>query len=229
MKTILKSTCFLLLFTANFLIGQESILTRDIGLWMGVGVEHEINKKWDFSAKQELRTFDNAIKIRRSITDFGLDYKINKEFKLLGGLRYAYKREKNFTFSHNLRYNIDLKYEKQIASHLDLQYRFRFQSNYERPFTGLKDFKQRNKTRNRLKIEYERKNSEYYFSGEIFRVYANYRKPRFDKLRLMIGDKIDSKWGGIDIGLGYEIDLDVELPLSFFFLKMAYTITSSND
>ena len=78
----------------NLAFGQDIKSTRDIGLWTSLSLEYKFNKKWRGTATQEIRTFNNALRFQKSISDFEVDYKLNKQFKLGGGLRYAYNRER---------------------------------------------------------------------------------------------------------------------------------------
>lgn len=229
MKTIFKGFIIIFLFAANPCFAQEIKTVRDIGIWTRIGLDYEINKDWQFSASQEIRTFNNAVKIQKYISDFDLGYRINKRFDLSAGLRYAYNREKNNSFSHNIRYNLDFKYKRKLSKDLDLQYRFRYQSNYENPFTGFSDFEQRAKARNRLKLDYEFKKHEPSLGAEIFRSFVYYRKPWFSSFRLTLGDEFDTKLGEFNLGMGYERELNVEFPLNYYFFRMNYTIEISND
>jgi hypothetical protein len=229
MRPILKVIFIIFLFALHSAYGQEMKKTSDIGLWTSFTAKFEINKKWETSATQELRTFNNAGSIQKSITDFDLDYKINKEFSLRGGLRYAYNREKDNLFSQNIRYNLDFKYKRKLSKDFDLQYRFRYQSNYESPFTGFSDFRQTDKTRNRLKIEYDGKRHSPYFGTELFREHVYYKRAKFKGLRLTLGDEFESKLGEINYGFGYERELNADHPLNFYFLRLNYTIEFENE
>jgi hypothetical protein len=229
MKTILKGFILIFLLVANHCIAQEIKTVRDIGLWSRIGLDYKVNKDWQFSAAQEVRTNNNASRIQKSITDFDLGYRINKKFDLSGGLRYAYNRERDNSFSHNIRYNLDFKFKTELAKNFDLQYRFRYQSNYENPFTGFSDFEQTSKARNRIKLEYDKKKHEPYFGAEIFRSFVYYRKPWFSSLRLTLGDKFDTKFGEFNLGMGYEREINLKFPLNFIFLRMNYSIEISND
>ena len=229
MNSLSKITVLILVLCSNFAIGQEIKTTRDIGLWTSLGIDYKFNKKWQASAEQQIRTFNNALKIKKSITDFGLDYKINKQFKLGSGLRYAYNREKDNLFSHNIRYNLDFKYKRKLSKKADLQYRFRFQSNFEGPFTGFSDFRQTGKLRDRLKLAYEVGNHSLYFGTELFREDIYYRKSRFIGLRLFIGDEIETSSGGLNYGFGYERELNQEYPLNYFFARVNYTFKMKHE
>lgn len=211
-------TCIALLTNA-----QDLKTTRDIGIWTALAIEIDWAKKWQGKFNQEFRTSNNALKTERSISEFGLSYDINKEFELEGGLRYSYNRKSNNAFSHNIRYNTDFKFKKKLRKKFHFQYRFRYQSNYENPFSGFSDFRQTDKTRNRIRFDYRRKNHRIYFSTEVFREHVYYKRASFEKLRFTCGDKYKLNKNELHYGLGYEVEVGEDLPLNFFFARIYYT------
>lgn len=229
MKSRLKILGILCLFIPNYIWCQEVKTTRDIGLWASVGVNYELNKKWHTKLIQEVRSFDNAIKFQKSITDLGLTYKINKQFKLGTGLRYTYDRKKDYTFTNDIRYNIDFKFKHKLTNHFSLYYRFRFQHSYINLFTYITDIDQKSNARNRIKIEFALKKHAVYLSAELFREYAVYKKPTFNNLRLCIGDQLKTGLGNFKYGLAFERALNETHPLNFYFLKLNYTFNLKHD
>ncbi len=229
MKSLLKITGILFLFISNPIWCQEVKTTRDIGLWIGVGVNYQLNKKWKTSLIQEIRTFDNAIDLQKSITDLGLTYRINKQFSLGAGLRYSYDRKKDNEFTNDIRYNIDFKFKHKLTKHFNLYYRFRYQYNYINLFTYISDVDKKSNMRNRIKIQYSLKKHDIYFTTELFRKYVVYKKPSFNNLRITIGDQLKTERGDFKYGLAFERELDEEHPLNFFFLKLNYTFNFKHD
>ena len=57
---------------------------------------------------QDLRLSDNFSKLNKVNTDLGVQYKINKNFKLATNIRYSYNLRKLNLYSHDLRMNYDL-------------------------------------------------------------------------------------------------------------------------
>ena len=227
LKFIIIGILFLLF--SNPLWCQEIKTTRDIGIWASVGVDYKLNKKWKMSFIQEIRSFDTAIRLQKIITEFGLDYRINKQFKLGAGLRYGYNRKRDFEFTNDIRYNIDFKFRSKLTNRLKLNYRFRFQHNYINLFTTYSDIEQKSKARNRIKFQYSLRTHTLYFATELFREYAIYKRPSFNKLRISMGDQLNTQLGNYKYGLAYERELNGEHSLNFFFLKLNYTFNLKRD
>lgn len=218
-----------LLFAPNAIQCQEVVTTRDIGVWAGVGVRYDLNKRWDTFLLQEFRTIDNAIQLGQSITDIGLSYRINGAFKLGGGLRYSYDRKKNGNFTNDIRYNLDFKFKHSFGKRFSFHYRLRYQHNYEDLFTFVPEIEEKSNLRNRIKIQYDLKKHDLYFSAELFREFITYKKPEFNSLRLAIGDDFKTGIGEFKTGLAYERELNTAYPLNFFFLKLNYFFDLKRD
>jgi len=223
MKLVLKIIFIICIGLPISSWSQDILTIRDIGVWASVGVNYTINTKWKTTLSQEFRTFDNAIKLKTSITDLELGYRINRQFKLGTGLRYAYSRKSDYTFTNDIRYNVDFKYKLKLKKGLYLNYRFRFQQNHINLFTYISDLKKKSNARNRLHIEYVLNKHSLFFATELFREYITYKKPRFNNVRLSIGDKVKTKLGNIKYGLLFEHELNREHPLNLFILKFNYT------
>ena len=223
MRSLLKLVIVFFLFISSAAWSQEIKTTRDIGYWIGVGLDYKLNKKWTTSASQELRTFDNATKLSGAITEFGIRYKINKQFRLGAGLRYAYDRQRDLTFLSEARYNLDFKFKQKIVKHLQLHYRFRFQNNYSNIFSVPNAFEPEANIRNRVKFQYKLKDHTLFFATELFRSYEFFRMLYFNSLRFSVGNKRETKLGDFNYGFAYERELNEVSPLNFFFLKLNYT------
>lgn len=229
MKTLIQFIGLSFLFISNSVRSQEIKHIRDIGLWTSVGVNYKFNKKWKTTLIQEIRTFDNAIKLQKSITDLGLNYRINKQFKLGASIRYKYGRKKDYTFTNDIRYNVDFGFKSKLTKQLNFYYRFRFQHSYINLFTYLPDVDEKSNARNRIKLEYSHNKHAYFIAAELFREYAVYKTPEFNNLRLTIGDKLETKLGDFKYGIGYEKELNKEHSLDFFFLKLNYTFKLKHE
>ncbi len=210
-------------FLKNTALTQEVKTVRDIGVWIGVGLNYELNKKWDFGINQELRTFDNSTRLSKSISEIDLNYTINNNFKLRLGGRYSFDRKKNELFTHDIRYNIDVKIKGDRNSFWSWQYRFRYQHSYENLFTFTPDTQEESNVRNRAKVDYTLNAHKLYFSTELFRVFTYFEKPRFNRLRTSIGDEFETKLGDLDVSICHQVELGEEDPLNFFFLNIHYT------
>ena len=230
MKTfLLIISLFSISAASNSAWSQEIKTIRDIGVWAQLGLKYELNNKWTTSISQGVRTFDDALSLKKLVTDADINYKINKLFKLGFGLRYAYGRKKDLIFTNDIRYNFDFNFKKEIVHNLDLKYRFRFQHNYRNLFNFVPDINQRSHIRNKLELQYELEKHTVYFASELFREFVSYKDPEFNSLRLSLGDQIENKLGEFDYAIVYERELNDKYPLDFFFLNLKYTFKLKHE
>ena len=54
--------------------------------------------------------------MEKLFTHIGISYKINKKFKLGVGLRYAYARKKSLNLTHDLRYDLNLRFKQKLTN-----------------------------------------------------------------------------------------------------------------
>jgi hypothetical protein len=203
--------------------GQEVKTVRDIGVWAGIGVQYRFTKKWQAAFTQEARFFDNAGKLKRLISDIDVTYRINDQFKLGAGVRYAHARKKDNLFTDDIRYNLDFMYRLKLGENLDLKYRFRFQNNFINLSSYYDEFTRKAHARNLVELQYEREIHTFYCNAELFREFIIYRRPYFNALRMGIGDQLKIKSGAVDYSINYARELNDPYPLNFFFLKLGYT------
>ncbi len=202
---------------------QELKTVRDIGVRASVGIQYQLNEKWQFNLTEEVRTFDNAGKLKRLITDLGVRYKVNDHFKFGADIRYSHARKKDYTFTDDIRYNLDFMYRFELSKRLDFKYRFRFQNNFINLSSYYDEFTRKSNARGQIELQYQRHKHTYYWNVELFRQYVIYRKPHFNALRICVGDQLKTKLGFIDYAIGYTRELGDPHPLNFFFLKLDYT------
>ncbi len=221
----MKRTIVLLLVLFTFseeIVGQELVKTQDLGLWIGAEITKELKKNYTFSLSQEIRFYESVSELDKSITQIALDYKINKKFKLSGGMRYAFNSKEDKTISQDFRYHGDLVYKIKFNKDFKLKYRLRFQTRYPNLF--LKSRKGSDSDfRHRIALDYElNKKHELGFSAEVWREFELYEKPHFGKVRLLLSDEID--WYNQEITLfgGFEKDIDESTPLTYYIIGLAY-------
>lgn len=210
------------LFFSNTSWSQEIVTTRDIGVWLNIGVNYKFNKHWNIALTPSLRTFDNASKIKSTLVDLEVDYRINKNFKLGAGGRYDYARKNDFTFTNDIRYSLDIEYKTNFSEKFEFKYRMRYQHKYINLFTFNPEVEENSNFRNRLKMSYNFTKHSLYFSAELFRKYEYYQKPKFNNLRISLGDEFKIFKSEIDIAIAYERQLNNPYPLNFFFLNLGY-------
>lgn len=221
-KLIIKITILLLVFKPLTIFSQEVKTIRDIGVWTSVGIEYKQNKKWSYQLTQRVRTNDNAIKLQKVITDFELSHRINKHYSLGFGIRYAYDRKKNQTFTNDMRYQFDFNVKQKLTKKLSLKYRLRFQHTYNNLFTYILDIDRKSNLRNKISINYKLKGHQLFLATELFREYEVYKKPYFNNLRISVGDKIKTKQADITASIAFERELQEDVPLNLFLFRINY-------
>lgn len=223
MYTLKKVLIIIFLFVGNNSNAQEIKKTQDLGLWLGASIEYDFKKDYTLSFAQEFRLFESLTEMDRYITDVGLDYKINKNFGIGGGLRYYLERENDKTLSQDWRYNLDFKYKRKIGSGFKIKYRLRYQNVYEGLFEAIYQGSKAN-VRNKLSLDYKvNKKHTIYVGAELFRKIENYRQPFFNQSRFEIGNEISNSIGKLDLSFCYERELNSNYPLNFFFGRINYT------
>ncbi len=218
-KTLIFS--FLLLTTFSSL-SQQIKTVRDIGGWIGVGLDYHFKKPYTLSFSQEVRSYRSFSKLEQSISEIGVEYTINKRFKIGSDVRYAFARNNDHTFSNDVRYNFDFKYKLKLSKRYSLRYRARYQTLYKNLF-GFTPEGTRSNFRNKITLGYSLDKHFIYFSGEINRNIGNYQQSHFNKIRLNLGDKIKTKKGKLNYSLSYERELNSDYPLNFLFVRLYYT------
>jgi hypothetical protein len=209
---------------------QERVTVRDMGIWTGIGIEHDFRESYELSFNQEVRLYDNSTKVDEILSEIGLRYEIDKNFRIGADLRYMHNRRNDNSFSNDLRYNLDLRFKAEIIDRLRIRYRLRYQQLFGNFFTLDRDNTYRTETnfRNKLQFDYSFKYHQIYIASDLFREYEFNTVPSFKKLRICIGDKIDYKNGEINLTFAYERDLRKVHPLHFFFIKLGYKF-KTND
>jgi len=122
----MKKVLFILMIVfTNFVFSQAD----DFQVWSSLNLRYNINKKSNINVKQSLRTFQNSTYWKLSFTEVAYLYKINKQFKVSAGYRYAFANK--IEYVHNKqRFFIDLSYVKKVND-LEIKFRPRMQIDME--------------------------------------------------------------------------------------------------
>ena len=79
--------------------------------------------------------------------------------------------------------------------------------------------------RNKLKLIYQYNDMHrFYGSIEFFRLHEVFRRPYFNKFRILVGDLFTTQIRELDIAIVIERELNTNQPYSFVFLKTIYKI-----
>jgi hypothetical protein len=222
-----KVLVLLLVLFSGSIYGQQIRAEQDFGIWLGLQLKKELPEKFELSLEQQLRTCLNTTRIDAYWADLGVNYTINKNFRLQGNVRYIHDVQKTKKTENSLRYNFDLEFRTKIKKKYQLLYRFRYQQKFidllQRQRTTISE--KESAVRNKVKFVFKYKKAHrFYFSTELFIQSEVFREAYLDKLRFSLGDKIKTKVGKFNVALGYEVNLQPNDPFSFFFLKVIYSI-----
>lgn len=222
-------TLFFLILSSNAVNAQSQVKTNDLGIWLGASLEYKLNKKYTFNFSQDVRLFESFTAIDKYITNLGVSYKVNKHFKLSGAGRYYLNKEKDNLLSQNWRYNLSFNLKFKLNKKFKLKYRARVQTKYQFSLENVYQGRASN-FRNRITIDYKlNKKNHIYFGTELFREFVFYRKPYFNKIRLILGDKLSHNLGDFNYFIGYERELNTEHPFNYTFLGIYYTFKLKNE
>jgi len=222
-----KLIIFFLMLWSGFLYGQQIRAEQDFGIWLGLLVKKELPEKFELSLEQQLRTCLNTTRLDDYWAEFGVNYTINKNFRLYGNLRYILDVKKTKQTENSLRYNFDLEFRTKIKKNYQIKYRFRYQQKFIDFFQAkyTKIAEKESAIRNKIKFVFRyKKVHRFYVSTDLFVRSKVFREAYLDKLRFSLGDKIKTKVGKFNLAFGYEVNLQPSDPFSFFFLKVVYSI-----
>jgi hypothetical protein len=228
-KNIFKLFLSLILFTSVSYSQTEN--TNDVGGWTAIGIEYELNKKWNIELEAQLRLKDNISVVDEYFTEFSVEYLISKKIIVGGGLRYIKENDtkgKIQGYEDHIRFQVDATYKHKINA-FSLKYRLRYQNKNE---LGLDNFEEnyanqhiRFKTSIRFNIKKCRLKPK--FTAEIGNRIGKGEKNEFSKYRLTIGTEYNfKKLGKLNLFYGKEKELNKRIPesLDIIGLKFKYII-----
>jgi len=214
----------IILSLSNQLKAQNIAIKQDFGIWIGVKLDKELPNNFNLSLEQQLRTWKNTTRIDKYWAAMGLNYTINKNFKLNANLRYIHDSNKWQRPHNSIRYNLGIQFKIKMGKKFRFFYRIQYQQKFthnHRAFT----FKEVSATRHKIKLQFKpKKNHKFYCATELFIKSDLLTQNYFDKQRFILGDKIKREIGTFDVGIGCEVNLKPNHFSSFFFLKLIYTI-----
>ena len=211
----------------------EYITVRDFETWSSVSLKYKLNKKLKFGLEEQIRFRDNSSLVDAYFTEGNIKYDFNKHF--FGGFGFRYIRQNDTEgkiqgYESHTRFDFDLGYQHKIKR-LSLEYRLRFQTKDEVGSTADEDDHANNHWRLKTEVGYDIKKWKFdpEFSAEIFRHYEVGEENGFDKFRMSVGSKYETKSFG-DFGLFYrmEIEMNVTYPKTTNIVGLKYSYTLKN-
>lgn len=128
--------------------------TNDLGLWLGVDVQHKLKKKLDLEFSGNIRTFNNISQIDQEFIEGGLQYSLSKVFSVAGSYRFVNTLENDelYHFRHKLFF--DLKASVPYRN-LDFSGRLRIQRTTRTYIEETEDEIPQYQARMKFKTEYD--------------------------------------------------------------------------
>ncbi len=169
------------------LVGLEAACqSNDAGLWLSVNARKSITQAFSVNYTHEVRIMENISEAATIFGDLGVDYNLNKHFKLSANYRHKYQRRPDDSYANYNRYYFDLSY-KQKFKPLVFSIRQRIQSEFSGYNTGRElNPELYSRTKLTLKADLDRKFSPY-FSTELFLPINEYSNTYIDKVRYSAG------------------------------------------
>ena len=214
---------FLLVLSSGFFFctpanGQN----KDAGLWTSLNFEAKLVKKLSFNLSQEFRFNENITELGTLFTDAGLEYKLNKHFRVAADYRFIKKRSVDNFYIARHRLYADLKYEIKFKP-IQMQIRTRLSNSAEFSRSsegGDLEYYLRNKLS--LKWDLEKPFTPY-FSVELFSPLNYPRYSVFDNIRSVAGIEYDfSKHHKIDVFYMIQKEMNVSDPETDFVVGLGY-------
>jgi hypothetical protein len=185
----MRKLCHKVILALFMLIMSTQAFTQwnDAQLWTSVNLEKKIIKGLSVTLSEEVRFSENITEVGTFFTDIGLNYKINKNWRIAGNYRFTNKIQLDNSYSKRHRYYFDLSYRQKFYQFTIIA-RTRFQSQYadvNSSETGhLPEYYSRNKLT--LKYNINQKISPY-LSAEAFIPLNNPDVKGIDNMRYSLG------------------------------------------
>lgn len=213
-----------MLYSITSVAAQDTTVVRDLQLWSGAKIQKTFAKDWTLSLEEEIRFKQNISEINNFFTEFGLRYRINKNFALAAAYRYTRDKKRDDSYETLSRYNLDLRYKGKIKF-LSIYYRLRYQKEVEGFNLLDMDALYIKHVRNRITIRYNDFNTlEPYVSAEIFQAFTPYQSPRFDYYRIVGGIRYEpGNFGEFKVAWGFNRELSSSQPAMVYMFTVNYT------
>ena len=222
------SNLICLLFLAVFLIGLTGISIikaqdKDAGLWTTIGIEVKVVKKVTASFSQEFRFNENISELGTIFSEAGLEYKVNKHFRVSANYRFTLKKRLDDYYGSRYRFFVDVKYDKKIKP-IEITWRGRLQKETANPtrseFGGIPEYYLRNKIGAKWDLD---KPYAPYLSLEVFSRLSYPRFYAFDNIRTSVGmEYAFSKHHKVDLYYMIQKEFYVSHPETDFIIGLGY-------
>ena len=184
-KSRTVSVCKLIILF--IMLGSAALCqTNDAGLWLTLNVQKKFTQALSVNFTQEVRVMENISEASTVFSDLGVDYKLNRHFKLAANYRRVYDRRLDDNYQARNRFYFDISYRRKLKPFV-LIIRERAQAEFTERNTGKKiDPENYSRTKATLKLDLNRRYTPYIYS-EIFNPLNNPKEGFIDKTRNCAG------------------------------------------
>ncbi len=215
---------------AQLFFAQQS---QDAGMWNTVTIQHTFTKKTSLVIDQEFRLRENYQRINLFYTNIGVDYKLNKNFKISPSYRFIQKKllDNGYSFRHRLMLDITIK--KKFFKKLTLSERARYQIEVADYHTSEKGKLAEQFLRFKTDIKYDiTEKISPYVSCE-FRLQLRDPKGQgplydgaFHRIRNVLGVEYkQSDKHSFNLYYLYQTEFNINTPESIYILGLGYTLS----
>lgn len=160
----------------------------DFGLWFDVSGDVKLVKKLELDLSAELRTFQNASKVREAFLEAGLTYKFNKYISASGSYRFTEFLEKDDSYHPRHKWFADITGKLPLWN-FNISGRVMFQQRFKTYYKNENDKIPDEHARIKLEINYNIPSFPVnpFIASEIFFPVLTDKEKGIDRLRLMAG------------------------------------------
>lgn len=208
----------LFIFLSCFLSAQE----KDAGLWTGIGLSYDVNKKLEVSISPEFRLEENISRVGSVFCDFGAEYKLGNGFFATATYRGGAKNRIDY-FQTRQRLQLGLGY-KWKSEDFSISYALRYQGSIQGGLSGDSDADFITIIRNKFAVKYEGvKKYTFSTSYEFFNSVALVNRLEWQNWRWTIeAERKLNKRNFISLGYLIQKDLKSSVPASDFVVLVGY-------
>lgn len=223
MRRSLKNIFFFCLFSGSLACPAQ---TNDAALWMSFNIIKKINPAWSLNLSEEVRLNENITEAGTIFTDFGVNYKLNSNFRFSANYRFITKRRLDDSYDKRHRYYFGLSYKNKFRQ-MDYTLRLRYQSQYKDIYSSPGGKVPENYIRAKLllKFDFNKKYTPYIYSEPFFPL-NNPKVRSIDNVRYCAGIEYKfNRMHSLDVFYLVQQEYHVKNPERDFVVGVGYYLT----
>lgn len=220
----MKRNSIVILFVLFCKVALSQSYQDDAALWFYLGFDKKLNDKFTLSLRQKNRVNDNVSTYHLGYLDAGLEYSINKNFKISANYVFGFRRADDYTFEDRHRAYLAF-FAKRKLNKWTLIYRNRFQVQWRNPYSNEEGTVIRFYDRNKCTLKYNlNKWLDFYLSEELYLPLYQAQNKGFDRSRSYLGANYSfNKKSSFDLSFGYQHELNAfNVTNRIFIYSMGY-------